>query len=179
MKKFIITTAAAVLFYGISNAQDNTPQTEKINLGIGVGFDYGGIGANLLVYPQKNIGIFAGGGYALAGFGYNVGVKGRFFIKDGAAVSPFVTGMYGYHTAIKVQNRTDLNKLYYGPTFGAGIDWLVGRQRKNYLSIALNVPFRNGEEKTYRDYLTNSYGIQFENDFVPVGFSLGYRLRLK
>lgn len=179
MKKFIIAATAMFLFYSSSNAQDNDPQTEKINLGAGVGFDYGGIGANLLVYPQKNIGLFAAGGYALAGFGYNVGIKGRLFIKDEAAVSPFIMGMYGYHTAIKVQNLTDLNKLFYGPTFGAGIDWFAGQQRKNYLSLAITVPIRNGDEKTYRNYLTNNYGVEFKNDFVPVGFSLGYRMRLK
>ncbi|WP_300601336.1 hypothetical protein [Niabella sp.] len=181
MKKIIITVAAFFSLCNVSDAQDEKydPQTEKINLGVGMGFDYGGLGANLLVYPQKNIGVFAGGGYALAGFGYNVGVKGRFFLKEGSAVSPFLMGMYGYHTAIRVENNTALNKLFYGPTFAAGIDWRVGRLRKNYLSIALTVPVRNGDEKTYRDALVNNHGAQFENDFLPVGLSLGYRLRLK
>ena len=83
MKKIyaILLFIAAGIFY--ANAQimatDLTdPTTEKLNLGVGIGFDYGTIGANLLFYPQKNIGIFAGGGYNLMGFSYNAGLKGRF-----------------------------------------------------------------------------------------------------
>lgn len=181
MKKLTVLLAIIALFHSFVNAQteEYPPQTEKVNLGIGAGFDYGGIGANVLFYPQKNIGLFAGGGYALAGFGYNVGLKGRFFLKDGAAVTPFVMGMYGYHSAVQIDGNTDLNKLFYGPTFGAGIDWRVGKLRKNYIALALTVPLRNGDEKEYKQMLINNYGAQFTNDFLPVGLSIGYRLRLK
>lgn len=181
MKK--VTFFLVIIFLSLYtvSAQTNefTPQTEIVNLGIGAGFDYGGIGANLLVYPQKNIGLFAAGGYALAGFGYNVGLKGRFFVRDGAVVNPFIMGMYGYHSAVRINDRSQLNKLFYGPTFGAGIDWRMGKHKKNYLAIALTVPVRNGDEKDYKKMLTNNYGAQFENDFLPVGFSIGYRVRLK
>ncbi len=36
---------------------------DVVAIGLGVGLDYGGIGVNLTVYPQKNIGLFAGIGY--------------------------------------------------------------------------------------------------------------------
>ncbi len=181
MRKITIFFAIIALFHSFANAQteEYPPQTEKVNLGIGAGFDYGGVGINMLFYPQKNIGLFAGGGYALAGVGYNIGLKGRFFLKDDAAVTPFVMGMYGYHSAVKIKDNSNLSKLFYGPTFGAGIDWRVGELRKNYIAIALTVPLRNGEEKEYKQMLTNNYGAQFENDFLPVGMSIGYRLRLK
>jgi len=58
------------------NAQDVIllPRTiDATSFGIGAGFDYGGFGGNLLIYPHRNIGIFGGFGYALAGFGYNEG----------------------------------------------------------------------------------------------------------
>ena len=59
------------------NAQDViqeevfVPRTiDATSFGIGTGLDYGGFGGNVMIYPQRNIGIFGGFGYALAGFGY-------------------------------------------------------------------------------------------------------------
>lgn len=47
--------AAFILFSGLlAKAQDKT------TLGIGLGFDYGGIGANLTTYAGKNFGLFGG-----------------------------------------------------------------------------------------------------------------------
>ena len=185
MKKIyaILLFIAAGIFY--ANAQimatDLTdPTTEKLNLGVGIGFDYGTIGANLLFYTQKNIGIFAGGGYNLMGFSYNAGLKGRFFVNETAAVVPFVTAMYGNNSTVIVKNMTNLNKAFYGPTFGAGVDWYVGGGiMKYYLSIALNVPVRGDEPEEYRTYLKNNHGVEFQNEFLPIGVSVGYRFRLK
>src|SRR6185503_19117939 len=71
---------------------------DKLNLGLGFGFDYGGIGGNLTVYPQKNVGLFFGGGYAFAGFGYNAGIKLRLLPgKPSSQFTPFFMAMYGYN----------------------------------------------------------------------------------
>ena len=58
------------MFLGSFNlmAQDSIPVPRVIDrssFGIGGGFDFGGFGANMLVYPDQNIGLFGGVGYDL------------------------------------------------------------------------------------------------------------------
>ena len=179
-KLFYLACLCALSFY--TNAQTETfdPKTEKVNLGFGIGHDYGGIiGGNILFYPQKNIGLFAGGGYAFAGFGYNVGIKGRFFLNEGASVTPFVLGMYGYNAAVKVLGSSEYDKLFYGATFGAGVDLRLGASKKNYLSFALVVPTKIGDAQAYQDHLDENGIADFDWELLPVGFSIGYRIRIK
>lgn len=142
---------------------------DKVSIGLGLGFDYGGIGANLLAYPQKNIGLFFGAGYAFAGVGYNGGMKFRFATKS--RVHPYLIGMYGYNAAISVSNYTNYNKFFYGPTFGFGID--MHSRRSGYWSLALMVPVRGSEVDNYINSLKAS-GVSFSNSLSPVGFSIGY-----
>ena len=42
-------------------------QIDKVSIGIGAGLDFGGFGGNVINFPIKNVGIFGGVGYALAG----------------------------------------------------------------------------------------------------------------
>ncbi len=64
----------------------------KTSIGIGLGMDYGGIGGSLLFYPQTNIGLFGGVGYAFAGLGYNVGVKIRLITENHTSkLFPYLT----------------------------------------------------------------------------------------
>lgn len=185
MKNFLLI-AMFLLAISQSNlmAQSQTDSTEfhkiadKISLGIGLGQDYGGIGANLLVYPSENIGLFGGAGYALAGVGYNVGLKYRFFSKNNPRTNFYVMGMYGYNAAVKVENGERFDKLFYGPSVGFGIDTGKRSYRKGYWTIALLVPFRNSEVDDYLDELEDDYGVKFDQKFWPIAFSIGYRFAL-
>jgi hypothetical protein len=161
----------------VSTADERKP--DIVNVGPGFGFDYGGIGANLMVYPQKNIGIFFGGGYALAGFGYNAGIKLRLSPDKAGVVNPFLTAMYGYNAAVVITDNSQLSKLFYGPTLGFGIDIRSKKPTsKGYLSLALMIPIRSSDSQTYIDYLKTQYGETFLNDLSPVGFSIGYKFIL-
>jgi hypothetical protein len=165
-----------------SKAQQNAPDTRKpdiVNFGPGIGFDYGGIGANIMVYPQKNVGIFFGGGYAVAGFGYNAGVKFRLSPVRPSVVNPYFTAMYGYNAAVAISNSPQFNKLFYGPTLGAGLDIRSRKPvSKGFLSIALMVPIRNSDAQNYIDFLKNEYGASFSSNLLPIGFSIGYKFIL-
>ncbi|HEY4150925.1 MAG TPA: hypothetical protein VGM41_18435 [Chitinophagaceae bacterium] len=160
-----------------SNHSIESNSYDQVSLGFGFGLDYGGFGGNLTVYPQKNIGLFASGGYALAGFGYNVGVKAR-ILPDHGQASPYFVAMYGYNAAVVVVNEQGFNKLYYGPSIGAGVDIWANRSRKGYLSLALLVPFRSPDVQNYIDYLRNSQGIDFKNNLIPIALSIGYKFVL-
>ena len=143
-------------------------------VGIGYGQDYGGLGLNLTVYPQQNIGLFGGLGYALAGFGYNAGIKLRLLPNEGKSMfRPFVEAMYGYNTAVYIANDEQYNKLFYGPTVGAGVDVGSLRARHGYFSAALLVPIRNADPQNYIDQL-KAMGAQFNNNLLPISISLGY-----
>ena len=164
-------------------AQVNAAYERKpdiVNFGPGFGFDYGGIGANLMVYPQINIGIFFGGGYVFAGFGYNAGIKLRLSPDKAGVVNPFLTAMYGYNAAVLITDyNSQLSKLFYGPTIGFGVDIRSKKpSSKGYLTLALMVPIRSADAQNYIDYLKTQYGETFLNDLIPVGFSIGYKFIL-
>lgn len=153
---------------------------DKVSLGLGLGMDFGGIGGNLLFYPQRNIGIFGGLGFAYAGTGYNVGIKLRTASSDSTArVVPYGLLMYGYNAAIVVTNATDLNKIFYGPSLGFGLDYKSHLSKKSYWTIALIIPIRGSEVDDYMEDLKDNHGVEFKNDLLPVSFTIGYRIILK
>lgn len=157
----------------------NQSRINKSSLGIGMGMDYGGIGLNTTLYPTKNLGLFAGAGYNFAGLGFNGGLKLRLIQKDKPNVAvPYAMAMYGYNAVIAVTNKTDLNKVFHGPTFGFGLDTGPKLSKKGYWSFALTIPIRSSEVDEYIDELESSHGVEFKNKLTPVGFSIGYRLIL-
>jgi hypothetical protein len=117
LKHYIFILTIILFSSVVLKAQEN-PEIliyNRATAGLGFGLDYGGIGANVTVYPQKNIGLFAGVGYAFAGLGYNAGVKLRLTPKK--RFTPFFTAMYGYNTAVIVSNNSmysfdNLSKLF-------------------------------------------------------------------
>jgi hypothetical protein len=179
MKKTAFFILAALFLIFNQNRSYSQISFDKTSLGIGLGMDYGGIGGSLLFYPQRNFGLFAGGGYALAGFGYNVGAKLRFISATTTSkLSLYLIGMYGYNAAIAVTNATQYSKFFYGPTFGFGFDLRSRPESKGYLTLALLIPIRSSDVKDYIDYLKNSRGVDFKNSLIPVGISIGYRFIL-
>jgi hypothetical protein len=80
------------------------------DFGIGLGLDYGGIGGRITLLPSKNLGVFFGGGYAFAGFGYNAGLNFRATPDKQAS---FITNvMYGYNAAYAISGAPQLNKFF-------------------------------------------------------------------
>jgi hypothetical protein len=150
-----------------------------LSLGIGLGMDYGGIGGSLLIYPQQNIGIFGGVGYAFAGTAYNMGVKLRMVSKTSKSpVVFYVLAMYGYNAAIAVLNASQYNKIFYGPTIGLGIDIGARPNKSGYWSLGLFFPVRGDEVDKYFTDLKNNHNIEIKNSLWPVAISIGYRFKL-
>jgi hypothetical protein len=162
----------------MSNAQDKASvpgiQNDKAAFGFGLGFDYGGIGVNFTGYPQKNIGIFGGVGYAVAGVGFNGGIKLRLVSKSN--FTPYFVAMYGYNAAVAVMDNPNYNKLFYGPSIGLGFDIGPPIAKKGNFSFAILIPFRSPDVNNYMNDLHNLYGVQFKNNLLPIGFSIGYKI---
>jgi hypothetical protein len=165
-----------------ANAQEknaNVSEPDKVSIGLGFGLDHGGIGGNVIFYPAPKIGLFAGLGYPLAGVGYNVGVKFRLLTKKPSKVTAYLLGMYGYNTSIYVQDSKEYNKLFFGPSFGAGIDTHYNPMKVGYWSFALLIPVRGSDVDAYMDDLTNNHNIEFKNSLPPITFSVGYKFVIK
>lgn len=181
MKSCILFLFVSLSISFTSTAQQSNPEGQRqpdlCSFGLGAGFDYGGFGANVIVYPQRNIGLFFGGGYAIAGFGYNGGIKLRLIPSKMSVVDPFLIGMYGYNAAIYVSGNTNLNRIFYGPSFGAGIDIHRKRTSKGYFTVAILVPVRNHEVSDYKGELQYYYGVS-TSDLLPVSVSVGYKFTL-
>jgi hypothetical protein len=180
----ILSLVVTIHLNGQDVAQQNPSQeTLKIDIlsfGIGGGLDYGGFGGNVLYYPAKQVGLFGGMGYALAGFGFNAGLKFRYIPKKPTSrVDPFGLVMYGYNAAIAVSNASQHNKLFYGPTLGIGIDLRGKPLKRGYWSFALLVPIRKAAVNEYMDELENNYGVEFQYGLFPVGGSIGYRFIIR
>lgn len=153
-------------------------RAEGASLGLGMGLDHGGIGANLVLYPGRSFGLFGGVGYALAGTGYNVGVKIKLNgTNPKTHVFTYLLGMYGYNAAIAVVNAEQYDKLFYGPSFGFGVDIRRKWERREYLSMALLLPVRKKGVREYYNLLQNR-GVEFENFLPPVAISISYNIIL-
>lgn len=185
---------ALLLFFSVaSKAQDSsflkmteisndTIPVDNLSVGIGGGYEFGGIGANIIYYPIKNIGVFFGAGYPLTGFGYNAGVKIR-IVADGAAsvFMPYIVGMYGYNATIRIPDYPELNKIFYGVTVGGGIDYRPGNSKFGYISATVYIPFRTGDQKYYiSNDLNNQRGIPYSTGRIyPLSASIGYKFILR
>jgi hypothetical protein len=177
-----ISTVIFVLFVLFSNPmfsqeeQPSPPTIEKGAIGIGYGQDYGGIGVNCTFYPIKYVGVFGGVGWIFIDIGYNVGIKARLLIDEKSRVYPYLIGMYGYVAAIKVENTTDYNKLFYGTSFGVGLNYKLNSDNSKSLSFAIIYPDRGTAVSSYTKSLKVNHGIVFKNELFPVTFSAGLNI---
>lgn len=148
--------------------------SDVVSVGIGVGIDHGGVGGSLIYYPKENFGFFAAGGYAVAGFAYNAGMKLR--MTRSQTIQPFVTAMYG-NNAVVTATPAAQDKLFLGATLGAGVD-LRPKGASNYFSLALLVPIKGSEVDEYANSQIGRGG-SFNSASMPVSISIGYRFVIK
>lgn len=152
-------------------------KSPKFYLGIGAGFDYGGmIGGKFEYLPIKNVGVFAGLGYNLLSLGWNVG--GTYKILPDKKVSPNLMLMYGYNAVIV--GADSYAKQYemtsYGVTVGANLDIKVGK-KDNKISVGLFVPFRSSKFKDNHEEAKNDPNLDL-TPLMPVTFSFGFNFGL-
>jgi hypothetical protein len=162
-------------------AQDYTrydlPEAEsKMNIGLGIGLDYGGIGGRITFLPLKKLAVFGGIGYALADFGYNLGTQFRF--APDKTVCPVFGLMYGYNGVIKVQGASKYDKVYYGVSVSGGIEIHFGG-RDNFMNVELLVPFRSEAFRDDWDHIKQQSNISIVSDPLPIAFSIGYHFAFK
>jgi hypothetical protein len=149
---------------------------EKIDLGVGMGLDYGGFGTRLTYTPIEQVGVFGSLGYNLNSLGYNLGAQFRIPVKK--RFMGYLTAMYGYNAVLKVEGLVkDSGYTYYGASVGAGVQWKLSAKKNLWLNLEGILPFRPQEfSDAIRDLKTIGYEIEEPAD---VGFSLGLHYRFK
>jgi hypothetical protein len=175
----IISFLSLLLFTSAVSGQVAAPAKAERNvassthLGLGMGMDHGGIGVRLDVPLSRNLAAVGGLGYAVVGMGWNVGLQLR--TDPTKPVGLYMTALYGYNGAIKVEGAGRYDKLYYGFTPGAGVEFRGARG--NFFHMALLVPLRSPEFWGDWDDL-KAEGVQVKQGPLPVAVSLGYHFAL-
>ena len=176
MKKLFLKTIILISFISFSPAFaqpiKNNIADAKFFLGLGAGLDYGGIGLRASYAATKNISAFGGAGYNLLEPAYNIGMMYKFIPHK--KISPTVLAMYGYNAVIKITDRRDLSKTYYGFTVGAGCH-IKNRSLKNNWAFEILLPFRNSSFT--KDY--NYWESSLKNKILPVTITIGRNFALK
>jgi hypothetical protein len=167
------------LLEDLSTDSNSIISYDRISAGLGFGLDYGGLGANILLYPHRNVGVFFGIGYNFVKTGVNSGVKARIILGNSSSnIGLSALAMYGYNAAIGVSNRPDLNKVFYGFSLGIGIDYRPWGGTDDYAFTGIYLPARSPEVQEYIDYLSGS-GVQFDRKLSPVLIAIGYRITIR
>lgn len=168
MRSFVLLTLAMLSCSG-SWAQED-PLKDKIWFGPGLGLDHGGIGVRMDVRPVDQFGVFGGVGWAVGGLGWNAGLHVP--LLTGRKANPYVTGMYGYNTvyAVKILNQATLAErtVYYGPSFGGGVEFPF-RKGTRMAQVGLLAPIRPSQVLTDHP--------EIKSDLWPVLFTLGLTFR--
>jgi hypothetical protein len=187
--KFILALAGLMVIGGNAFSQQDVipvrddvkkmPQAEivhKLDLGIGLGIDYGGLlGVQIGYAPVKHLTLFAAGGYYMIDFGWGIGAKGLFIPKtDRHVVRPFLKAMFGTNSVIYVIDFEEYNATYLGFTAGAGVEFRFGRKKANGFDLDLNVPFRSPDYWIDYNTMKNDPRLEIIQDVLPVAFSVGY-----
>jgi hypothetical protein len=185
MKRLIVLLPLLVSLSVIQVRAQEEPETEKnyeyeergpfANLGVGLGLDYGGIGARLSVLPVRAVALFGAIGYNLNGAGFNAGASFQLLPKK--KLTPTIKLMYGYNAVIVVKGTDQYNKTYNGVSFGGGIQ-LKSKSGNNFFSAALLIPIRSREYYDDVENLLNNSQVTGVTELPPIAISVGYHFKI-
>jgi hypothetical protein len=151
-------------------------EKHSVDLGFGLGLDYGGLpGVKLAYLPIPYLSVFASGGYYLIDFGWNVGVTWHILPSTSRyTCRPNLKLMYGVNGGTKVKGASEYDKIFYGVTAGAGLELMFGRHKKNGLDIDVNFPFHDADYYSQIDDIKNDKNLTGFTAPLPVAFSIGF-----
>jgi hypothetical protein len=172
MKLFM--SVLCLFLAGNISAQDDT---SKGDFGIGLGIDYGAFGGRFAYRPTPKVALLAGLGYNLNGLGYNFGAALR--MNTEKRTVPYFSALYGYNAVIVVEGLAQLNKTYYGPSVGFGLEFHSRKKSSNYFNLEIFLPFRSSEYTSDLDAIKNNPMIKLQSEPWPITISLGYHWGFK
>jgi hypothetical protein len=166
---------------GVDPAEEKNglnPAEEKKSayIGMGIGFDYGGVGSKVEYLPVKHVGVFLAAGYNLLSVGWNLGVTCK-LIPD-KRVSPNLVAMYGYNAVLKGEDSyaEQYNMTSLGLTVGVNLDIKAGSDGNKW-SVGLFLPFRSGKFMDNYEKVENDPNMEVKIKLLPIGISCGYNFK--
>ena len=185
---FSIITWALVAFLFISTTchaqkQDSELQRSKptldrhwVDLGIGVGLDYGGfVGIKGAFLPIPNLSVFGSAGYYLIGLGWNTGITWHILAPGPKRwIRPNLKLMYGTNGATVVSGAESYNKIFTGFTPGFGIELRFGRGKRNGFDLDINVPIHGTDFHNQVNRMRRDERLVGAIKLLPVAISFGY-----
>jgi hypothetical protein len=185
-KKILFAMIASIAFVSSIYAEESLGneseiQSQKIknhflDLGVGLGLDYGGlIGAKLsYILPFPHISVFGAVGAQPLGLGWSVGTTFHILPQNSKYVfRPNLKIMYGINRTTIVVGASKYDEMFAGWTPGIGLEFMFGKRKANGFDIDLNFPIGSSE---FNDQLK-----KIEDDprvgaitILPVAFSIGY-----
>lgn len=173
MKNLLLILLASILLTNSLEAQD-TIIKHRMDIGVGLGCDYSGLGVKLSYLPSPYFSVFASGGYAMFELAWNVGASYHILPKTSEhRIRPHIKAMYGYNEIIYLLDAKEYNETYYGFTPGIGIEIGFGESRNHGFDFDLNFPFRSEEFKNDFEELDDNPEVNIKEPW-PVAFALGY-----
>ncbi len=151
------------------------------DLGVGIGLNYGGfMGAQIQYVPLNHLAIFGSAGFYLVGFGWQIGAIGYLMPKvPSKKFRVYGTAMYGTNVAIAVSNADEYNKIYLGPTIGAGLEMRFGKSKRNGINIDLFYPIRSDEYEQDWTKIKNDPLMTDYTEPLPITISVGYHYEIR
>ena len=174
--KILLLIAIVVTFSFSAYSQNHSSAQGNTSLGLGVGLPYGGVGLKLSHNANDNLTLFGGVGYNFVGVGFNAGLNIVFPIEK--TTEFFFSGMYGYNAFIYVEGAPELDKAYYGLSFGPGVKINSRRYEGRYWDFGILIPVRSSSYKGDVEDLQNNPFVTFESEPWPVLLFVGYNFPL-
>lgn len=172
---FVLLAFGPLLVHSQDMESEMLDRGDQVHLGPGIGQEFGGIGVQLNVRIVPSVVFFTGLGYAIGGPGVNAG--GQWRILPERRFCPTLSAMYGYVAAIRLVNKStdtvQFQKVYYGPSFGAGVD-LNGRRNTNFLRLAIIYPVRPQRYEDDVEKLKADPAVRSFSELPPITVSVGY-----
>ena len=169
MKKLTLFLFLLTFTFAVS-AQDPS----RVNLGIGFGLDYGGIGTRFGFLPDPHFGLFGGVGFNFDGVGYNLGAQYRF--NPASRTVAYASAMYGYNAVVNADIYSiKSTKTYYGPSVAVGVEFHGRAKPNNFFNLELVLPFRSSE---FYDEVDALKALGASVTYSPIAISIGYHFGL-
>jgi len=147
-----------------------------VDLGVGVGLDYGGIvGAKVaFIMPFRQISVFGAGGLQFFGFGWNVGTTFRILsMKKSRTFRPNIKLMYGINRSTMVIDASEYDGMFTGWTPGIGAEFRFGKKKSNGFDVDINFPIGSDDYEARMNLIEADPRVE-SIIVLPVAFSIGY-----
>lgn len=162
----------------VKQIADSVPKeaySVQVNIDLGFGIDFGGIGGKLELEPIKYLRVFFAGGYYFRSLGWNVGLM--FKTLPNKRICPNILAMYGINGAFIRNfgyNSNPHNLFSRSFTFGANIDFLIGKYKSYKITASLLVPIRSKELMAVYNSALVDPNVDMRQKLTPVLISIGF-----